>query len=71
MKQEVPMEEIKKVELTDDQLDQVAGGAQEGEIQVMYCSRDCNCSREFKCDADGKWFCLTCGKYRGSINVFA
>ena len=41
------MEEIKKVELTDDQLDQVAGGAQEGEIQVMYCARDCNCSREF------------------------
>ena len=65
------MEEIKKVELTDDQLEQVAGGAQEGEIQVMYCARDCKCSREFKCDADGKWFCLTCGKYRGSINVFA
>ena len=65
------MEEIKKVELNDDQLDQVAGGANEGDIQVFYCARDCNCSREFKCDADGKWFCLTCGKYRGSINVFA
>ena len=65
------MEENKKVELTDDQLDQVAGGAQEGDIQEMYCVRDCKCSREFKCDANGKWVCLTCGKYRGSINVFA
>ena len=57
--------------LTDDQLDQVAGGANEGDIQVFYCARDCKCSREFKCDANGKWVCMTCGKYRGSINVFA
>ena len=48
------MEEIKKVELTDDQLDLVAGGANEGDIQVFYCARDCKCSREFKCDANGK-----------------
>ena len=60
-----------KQELADDMLDQVAGGAAEGEIQVMYCARDCKCSREFKCDANGKWVCMTCGKYRGSINVFA
>lgn len=65
------MEEIKKVELTDDQLDQVAGGAEEGEIREMYCSSDCKCYREFKCDANGKWVCMTCGKYKGSINVFA
>ena len=58
-------------ELTDDQLDQVAGGAKEGEIQMMYCARECKCSREFKCDANGKWFCTTCGLYRGSIHVFA
>ena len=63
--------ENKKVELDDEMLELVAGGAEEGEIQVMYCARDCKCSREFKCDADGKWFCLTCGKYRGSINVLA
>ena len=63
--------ENKKVELDDEMLELVAGGAQEGEIQEMYCARDCKCSREFKCDADGKWFCMTCGKYRGSINVFA
>ena len=60
-----------KQELADDLLDQVAGGAEEGEIQVFYCARDCKCSREFKCDANGKWVCMTCGKYRGSINVFA
>ena len=60
-----------KQELADDMLDPVAGGAAEGEIQVMYCARDCKCSREFKCDANGKWVCMTCGKYRGSINVFA
>ena len=60
-----------KQELADDMLDQVAGGAAEGEIQVMYCARDCKCSREFKCDANGKWVCMTCGKYKGSINVFA
>ena len=65
------MEEIKKVELTDDQLDQVAGGAEEGEIREKYCSSDCKCYREFKCDANGKWVCMTCGKYKGSINVFA
>ena len=41
------------MELNDDQLDQVAGGAEEGDIQVMYCARDCKCSREFKCDANG------------------
>ena len=63
--------ENKKVELDDEMLELVAGGAVEGEIQEMYCARDCKCSREFKCDADGKWFCMTCGKYRGSINVFA
>ena len=60
-----------KQELADDMLDQVAGGAAEGEIQVMYCARDCKCNREFKCDANGKWVCMTCGKYKGSINVFA
>ena len=60
-----------KQELADDMLEQVSGGAAEGEIQVMYCARDCKCSREFKCDANGKWVCMTCGKYRGSINVFA
>ena len=67
------MEEIKKVELNNDQLDQVSGGVAgaEGEIKVFYCARDCKCSREFKCDANGKWVCMTCGKYRGSINVFA
>lgn len=65
------MDENKKVELNDEELDQVAGGANEGDIQVFYCARDCKCSREFKCDANGKWVCLTCGKYRGSINVFA
>ena len=64
------MEENKKVALTDDQLAQVAGGAQEGEIQVMYCARDCKCSREFKCDADGKWYCTVCGQYKSYINVF-
>ena len=63
--------ENKKVELDDEMLELVVGGAEEGEIQVMYCARDCKCSREFKCDADGKWVCMTCGKYRGSINVFA
>ena len=69
------MEENKKVELQDEQLAQVSGGTdaanEETEIRVMYCARDCKCSREFKCDADGKWFCTTCGLYRGSINVFA
>ena len=65
------MEEIKKVELNDEQLDQVAGGAEEGDIRVMYCARDCKCNREFKCDANGKWICMTCSKYKGSINVFA
>ena len=60
------------VELDDDQLDQVAGGAdcEEGEIQVMFCSRDCKCSREFRCDADGKWYCTVCGQYKSYINVF-
>ena len=46
------------MELNDDQLDQVAGGAEEGDIQVMYCARDCKCSREFKCDANGKMLIL-------------
>ena len=69
------MEKIKKAELSDDQLDEVIGGTGttivEGESATMYCARDCKCSREFKCDANGKWICMTCGKYRGSINVFA
>ena len=50
--------ENKKIELNDEELDQVAGGANEGDIQVFYCARDCKCSREFKCDANGKWVCV-------------
>jgi hypothetical protein len=69
------MSENEKVELRDEQLAQVAGGTDaanaEGEIRLLYCARDCKCEREFKSDAAGKWFCTTCGKYRGSINVFA
>ena len=69
------MSENEKVELRDEQLAQVAGGTDaanaEGEIRLMYCARDCKCEREFKSDAAGKWFCTTCGLYRGSINVFA
>ena len=71
LKETAEMMGMDKQELADDLLDQVAGGAEEGEIQVFYCARDCKCSREFKCDANGKWVCMTCGKYRGSINVFA
>ena len=63
--------ENKKIELNEDQLDQVAGGAKVGDIQEFYCSNDCKCSREFKYDSIGYWRCTTCGKYRGSIHVFA
>ena len=62
---------LNDVELNDDLLDAVAGGAAVGDTAEMYCARDCKTKRVFVYGNDGHWRCSCCGLTRGSINVFA
>ena len=61
----------KNCELNEEQLEQVSGGAEEGEIQVMFCSKGCNANREFRCTYNNYWVCTVCGRVAGAINIFA
>ena len=58
-------------ELMDEMLDAVVGGYAEGDTAAMYCARDCKTQQTFVYTREGYWRCTCCGKYRGSINVFA